>query len=72
MKIKQKVERLNTVKFASLIALILAIFFVLVSIVLTEPLVSSALLILGIILFVVWFLIFFSSSDKLQKLVKKK
>lgn len=68
----KNLEKLKGIKMISNFLLIISVLMIAVSIMRTEMNISTILLVLGIILFFIWFLTYFSIVEKINNQIKKK
>lgn len=68
----KNLEKLKGIKIISNFLLIISVLMIAVSIMRTEMNISTILLVLGIILFFIWFLTYFSIGEKINNQIKKK
>jgi hypothetical protein len=72
MNKKLKVKELEGVRFGTLTLLIASIVSFVLTVIVENVYLSTILLVLAIILFIIWVIFYFSLDEKIRKLAKKK
>jgi len=69
-KKEARAKKLENIKYWSLILLICAIVLFVLSVVTALPFTSTGFLLLGIVLFIIWLIVYFSLDEKIRRIRK--